>query len=288
MVGRVSRRAAAAGATVATLCAGGSAWADADLVIVQRESVLEAGSCERSQPLATGRIVIQNIGDTRARVRGALVGRFASPILAVYVPEHLDLIDRAYELRVLQPLDAEGIRIRVGRNRLKAGRFTEVVRRDPGTDGGGGGEQGPPQTLLDESAVVDPANLVDSQRVAYQQALARLGFFEGEPTGAFDARTVDAIAAYQRSRGEAPTGRITVGQALALDAASGVYLALGGAGTDGAGSAAPEPTGPVTPLGPTTTYRIVLYAVVDPFNIVRESDESNNLVRFPIEITCRE
>jgi murein L,D-transpeptidase YcbB/YkuD len=63
-----------------------------------------------------------------------------------------------------------------------------------------------------------------------QQALARTGFYQGDPSGKWDSGTVDAMKSFQEAHGLAPTGKI--------DATSLQQLGLG---SDIAGLAPPRP-----------------------------------------------
>jgi len=80
----------------------------------------------------------------------------------------------------------------------------------------------------------DPARIRE-----IQQALAREGFYQGEPTGKWDPQTVSAMKGFQQAKGLAPTGKI---EALSLQ-----KLGLGSAT---AGLAPPEPKTPPEPRAP--------------------------------------
>ncbi len=81
----------------------------------------------------------------------------------------------------------------------------------------------------------DPARIRE-----IQQALAREGFYEGDPTGKWDPQTVSAMKGFQQAKGLPPTGKI---EALSLQ-----KLGLGSAT---AGLAPPEPKTPPEPRAPT-------------------------------------
>lgn len=66
-----------------------------------------------------------------------------------------------------------------------------------------------------------------------QQALARTGFYKGEPTGVWDATTVNDMKHFQQAHGITPTGKI--------DASTLQKLGLG---SDVAGVAPPRPVLP--------------------------------------------
>lgn len=73
-----------------------------------------------------------------------------------------------------------------------------------------------------------------------QTGLARTGYYKGEPTGKWDASTVDAMKRFQEANGLTPTGKI--------DALSLQKLGLG---SDVAGLSAPQLNPPATPPAPT-------------------------------------
>jgi len=73
-----------------------------------------------------------------------------------------------------------------------------------------------------------------------QSALAREGVFKGQPSGKWDAASIDAMKRFQSAQGFQPTGK--------LDARSLQKLGLG---SDVAGQAAPRD--PASPSGPTSS-----------------------------------
>lgn len=66
-----------------------------------------------------------------------------------------------------------------------------------------------------------------------QQALARSGYYQGDPTGRWDSDTIESMREFQQSHGITPSGKI--------DAPSLQQLGLG---SDVAGVAAPRPVVP--------------------------------------------
>jgi hypothetical protein len=72
-----------------------------------------------------------------------------------------------------------------------------------------------------------------------QSALARGGYYQGEPNGKMDANTQDALKRFQEANGATPTGKI---DALTLEKL--------GLGPDTAGVGAPKQTPPATPSQP--------------------------------------
>jgi murein L,D-transpeptidase YcbB/YkuD len=72
-----------------------------------------------------------------------------------------------------------------------------------------------------------------------QSALARGGYYKGEPNGKMDADTQDALKRFQEANGVSPSGKI---DALTLEKL--------GLGSDTAGLGAPKQTPPSTPSQP--------------------------------------
>lgn len=69
-----------------------------------------------------------------------------------------------------------------------------------------------------------------------QQALTRAGFYQGDPTGKWDADTISAMKGFQQAHGISPTGKIDAPSLQQLGLGSGV-----------AGVAAPRPVLPTPP-----------------------------------------
>lgn len=258
---RLTLRTAAASLAfgLAASLSGAPAVAKPDLVIIEEDSMIEFLSCELRQPLARGRITIKNIGEDTSRGRLGVLTRVARSLLAVYVPEHLDLMDTGTERSALDPNEQASIQVTIGRGSLKEGRFL-------------GGIAELPSDLDDSSELLIDA-LSSGELRELQRALRALGHYRGIVDGVASPQVEDAIAAFQDSIGADPTGRLTLAETRTLAADSGRQLAI----VAGDGS---EVT--VARRVPVT-----LFAVVDPYNVVDESDESNNLVRFTGEITCR-
>jgi peptidoglycan hydrolase-like protein with peptidoglycan-binding domain len=74
-----------------------------------------------------------------------------------------------------------------------------------------------------------------------QSALSKAGAYDGEPTGAWDARTAASMQKFQQSNGLSPTGK--------LDALTLQKLGLG---SDTAGKGAPRPAATPTATASTT------------------------------------
>lgn len=232
--------------SVAFICGAQSALAQPDLVINVADSIVRAGSCDRASELASGRIAIKNIGTTQAKMK--ILERVTRSMLAVYVPENIDMVDKKTKSEQLDIFDQESMAFQVGKGVQKRGRFF-------GT---------PPNS-------VPTANLPPSASgnvATVQRALNELGHNAGPVDGIRGSQTRDAIRRYQQSKGEAVTGRLTTRQTARL---------LSDAGIEYSGSTTTGAQGPL---------RVTIYAAVDPYDLVEESNESNNVVKFTVEIDC--
>lgn len=238
--------AAVSGLGMAAL-AGGSAWAKSDLVIVKDDSDVTFGGCGVTQPLASGRIAVRNIGDQRATLELGALTRFTRSMLAVYEPHNPDMVDLAKEHTVLDPKEQQTIAFTVGAGVVKKGRL-------PGSGGAGAG------------AVLDVSALSRDQKREIQRALHDVRQYDGPIDGSFGGGYRNAVVGFQRALGQNQTGVLTVAQTVTLSERSHRSLGSGGA----SGGKIP----------------VVIYAVVDPYNLIEEDDESNNLAEFRGEISC--
>ncbi len=223
-----------------------TAMAQPDLVINVADSIVRAGSCDASADLASGRIAIKNIGTSQAKMK--ILERVTRSMLVVYVPENIGIVDKKTKSEQLDVFDQESISFQVGSGVKKRGRFF-------GT---------PPNRVA-------TANLpqTGSGRVAaIQKALNDLGHNAGPTDGISGSQTREAIRRYQRSKGETATGALTNRQTTRLLSETGV-----------------EVTGSTT-TGAQGRLFVTLYASVDPYDLVEESNESNNIVKFTVEIDC--
>lgn len=269
----------------------GAASAAADLVIVEEDSTIVFESCERDQPLATGVIAIKNIGDSRARLRLGVLTRYTRSLLAVYSPEHLDIIDNAYERSALDSQDQESIKVSLGANRVKRGRLGGTADLTDLQDAGASGVSAVALSYEDgftDNALLDLTALSSDETKDLQRALQQLGHYRGRIDGVIGSGGRRAIEAFQRSIGDRATGQLTLGQTEALSAESGRSLVLVTSEALPVSNPAPvRPQQPQRPVSAGGATQVTLYAVVDPYNLVPESDESNNLVKFTGVINCR-
>ncbi len=240
--------AALSGALAATLTmTATAAYALPDLVINTKDSYVLAGGCSVDEPIATGRIAIKNQGEDIAQVNVA--ERLTRSMLVVYVPESIDMIDKRPERQKLEPYDQQGIAFRLGEGVVKRGRNFNPVETafKPNTGG---------------SYASDPERIRN-----IQQALLEIGFDPQGVDSQLGRNTLSAIREFQESIGELRTGRMTPSQEVRL------YKKAGFTGGLGAGA-----------HGET---KVRVFAAVDPYNLVEESNEANNSWSFTVTVDCK-
>lgn len=234
-----------------TTSAAQQAWAAPDLIINVQDSRITPGTCDESSPIVTGRIAIKNAGDDTAALR--VTERFTRSMLAVYVPHNIDMIDKKSERQKLEPYDQQGISFEVGAGVVKKGRRFSAY-----TDS-------TPDNFDDQER--------QSQRArgrAIQTALDKIGFDPGGIDGIIGRNTRAAIREFQESIGDSRTGTLTADQERKLFSKAGTGVEVGSEYTTGA-------------RGET---EVTIYAVVDPYNLVTESNEANNLQIFKFTVDC--
>lgn len=230
-----------------------SALALPDLVINTKDSYVQAGGCSKDEPIATGRIAIKNQGTDTADVNVA--ERLTRSMLVVYVPENIDMIDKRPERAKLEPFDQQGIAFRLADGIVKRGRNF--------------GEPASATYVAQSQSTTSGANYAgNASRVrAIQQALLDIGFDPQGIDGRIGSRTLAAIRDFQASLGDVRTGTLSLAQEAKLYEKAGVSgVVTGGASGE-------------------TTVRI--YVSVDPYNLVEESDESNNIWAFSVTVDCK-
>lgn len=218
-----------------------------DLVINTKDSYVLPGGCAIDEPIATGRIAIKNQGEDIAQVNVA--ERLTRSMLVVYVPENIDMIDKRPERQKLEPFDQQGIAFRLGEGKVKRGRNFNPI---------------------DVSHSPDAGNDAVSKRErirAIQTALLEVGFDPQGIDAQLGRRTLAAIREFQASLGEQSTGKLTSKQETQLYQKAGFT------------------TGPANGARGETKVRV--FASVDPYNLVEESNEANNSWSFFVTVDCK-
>ncbi|MEO1280876.1 MAG: peptidoglycan-binding protein [Pseudomonadota bacterium] len=241
------------GAAAAMASAGAlSAQAQPDLVINKADSKIDFISCEESQPLVEGRIVIRNEGSSDANLRSAK--DFFRSFVAVYVPENIDLIDKDSKRTKLEPREQRTVNISVGRGKTKAGRNFNAFRA---SEAGGGG--------------YDPDILEDDEIYAEKiQAFLKSRGYALSVDGDWGSGSKRALKAFQANIGLDATGEWDRETAKQIEKLAGV-------------SSTVEYTNVKNDNGET---RIRVFAVVDPYNLISESNEKNNVVSYEGYLKC--
>jgi hypothetical protein len=228
-----------------SLTSAAPANAQPDLVINEKDSRIYAGSCLTSEPLASGRIAIKNIGTEAASF--GLSETFRS-ILAVWVPENIDMIAKIKEKANLKPLDQEGLAFELAKGVLKKGRFFLSISK---------GQLQAAQKQLSNR----------NRAATIQTALSKLGFDPRGIDGVIGSNTRTAIRAFQGDQGAARTGTLTTAQFQKLIKEAGIQEFDNATGANG-------------------VTKVTLYAQVDPYNLIEESNEANNIRKFEVTIDC--
>ncbi len=242
------RIAALSGALAVTLAMTATAAnALPDLVINEEDSYVLPGGCSVDEPIAKGRIAIKNQGKDIAQVNVA--ERLTRSMLVVYVPESIDMIDKRPERQKLEPFDQQGIAFSLGEGVVKRGRNFDPQQTSFKPD-------------TDSSYARDPERIRN-----IQQALLEIGFDPKGVDSQLGRNTLAAIREFQQSIGELRTGRMTPNQEELL------YQKAGFTGGLGAGA-----------RGET---KVRVFAAVDPYNLVEESNEANNSWSFTVTVDCK-
>lgn len=243
--------------TTAILCsafalAPSQASAEPDLIINVQDSTIRPGSCETASSLVSGRIAIKNKGEESAALR--VTERFTRSMLAVYVPENIDMIAKKTEREKLDPFDQEGIEFEIGAGVQKKGRnFGNPVANQ--IDNGRSDDDD------------DTASDRDQNR-AIQIALEELNFEPGGVDGILGRNSRAAIRRFQASIDARETGFLTAAQRRELFQKAGTTV--------------------TSTSGARGITQVTIYAVVDPYNLVPETNEANNIKAFTFEVDCGE
>ena len=232
---------------------GGTAIAAPDLVIQKSDSSIEFISCEEDQPLAKGRIVMRNEGDSDANLRQA--EDFFRSFTAVYVPENIDLIDKGKKRTKMEPREQRSVEFELGRRKIKRGRNYNAFVPTTTTTGY------PP----------DQRDLSDDQVKEIQAFLKDRGYRISTVDGDWGRQTTNAMRAFQRGSSISPAN----GQWNEETAA--VISKLTASGGEEVSGNEKDSEG---------RTKITIFAVVDPYNLIQESNEANNIVTYTGYLDC--
>lgn len=230
-----------------------AAQATPDLVIQASDSRVEFVGCEEGQPLAKGRIVIRNEGDSEANLRGA--NEFFRSFVAVYVPENIDLIDKDTKRSKIEPGEQRAIEFSLGQGKVKRGRNYN------GFDGAQSGSGLP----TDENALTE-----DKDLATIVQQFLKDRAYSITVDGDWGPGSKRALAAFQKSAGLPGEGEWNAATAEKIG-----ELAPGS-----------ESSGPQNIKDDQGRTKITIFAVVDPYNLISEKNERNNLLSYTGYLDC--
>jgi hypothetical protein len=261
---------AAGGCALLLAVAGSSTMASAqslpDLVIQTSDSEVVFKSCDQASALAEGRIVIRNEGNGDANLRSA--DDFFRSFVAVYQPENIDLIAKDTKRTKVEPGEQRAIQFSLGAGAVKKGRNYNA---NPGVTGpAAGGYPTEAEWFKNTAKYKD-------QIVQLQKFLISRGYFLGKTgpakdgaDGKWGGASTNALKNFQGVVGLAQTGTWN-------DDTARKVVELSGNTT--------KPVFQNVKDGQGRT-RINLYAVVDPYNLIDESNETNNIVTYTGYLAC--
>lgn len=230
-----------------------AAQAAPDLVIQASDSVIEFVGCEQNQPLARGRIVIRNEGSSDANLRSA--EDFFRSFLAVYVPENIDLIDKDTKRSKVEPGEQRAITFSIGDGKVKKGRNYNAL----GASSGGTGGYPSGNDWLEKKN----QSKYKEQIISLQGFLQSRGYGVGsaKPDGDFGSGSKRALENFQRNLGLKVTGTWT-------DETAKKVAGLSGGATKIVTENEKDAQG---------RTKVTIFAVVDPYNLIDEEEERNNM-----------
>lgn len=242
---------ASAGATALLVMSyAASAVAAPDLVIQKSDTDLKFVSCELGEPLVEGTIVIRNSGDTDANLREA--SDFFRSFVAVYNPENIDLIEKDTKRTKMEPKEQRSISISVGRGKVKKGRSYNAYAVTSTT-----GYPSDPEWLTNRDKYENEIKEV-------QQFLKNRGYSIPKIDGVWGSGSKKALRNFQDQVGLAGKGEWNEATAQKITELSGK-----------GGSSSSTIVNEKDKQGRT---KITVFAVVDPYNLIEESNENNNIL----------
>ncbi|MBU2581912.1 MAG: peptidoglycan-binding protein [Alphaproteobacteria bacterium] len=222
-----------------------------DLIIEAKDSELRFVSCNTSDPLVEGRIVIRNAGDGDANLRAA--DNLLRSFVAVYNPENIDLIEKDTRRTKIEPREQRQVEISMGKGAVKTGRNYN------GFSGSTAGSLPSDADALKKDK--DLARLV--------QQFLRDRAYSVSVDGDWGSGSKRALSAFQKTQGLPGNGDWNEETATRM-----VSLIP---------DLKPSAGNIVNDKGET---QITVFAVVDPYNLIDETNESNNLVKYTGWLKC--
>lgn len=215
-------------------------------LVVAPETRVVFVGCGLEEPLAAGEAIIENIGDESARLPLGVLERYSRSLVLVYAPGYLDISDHGRRTTRLEAGERALLDFAVGAGSQKAARL--------------GARSPEPEDRV-------PLGSIGQEAVAeLQRALADLGYYDGAVDGLAGPQFRAAIRMLQARLEREPTGALVILEAEALQELTGRVLWTGAA----AGGA----------------IEATLHVVVDPYNLIAEDDETNNIAVFTGAVVC--
>lgn len=221
-----------------------------DLVIEAKDSELKFVSCNTGDPLVEGRIVMRNAGNGDANLRNA--DNLLRSFVAVYNPENIDLIEKDTRRTKIEPREQRQVEISMGKGSVKTGR---------NYNGFAGGTLG---SLPSDAKALEK----DKELAKKVQQFLRDRAYSVSVDGDWGPGSKKALAAFQKTQNLPGDGAWNADTAAKISTLIPNLKSSGNIKND---------------KGET---QIVVFAVVDPYNLIEESDESNNLIKYTGWLKC--
>ena len=243
-----ARKGLVSAAAAAMMSIAAPAWAGSDLVIQADDTELKFVGCEVNQPLVEGTIVIRNSGDSAANLREA--SDLFRSFVAIYNPENIDLIEKDTKRTQMEPREQRAIKISVGAGKVKKGRNYNAFPEEA-TSG----------FPTDEDWLTKPKKY-EAQIKKVQQFLKDRGYAISKVDAKWGSSSKSALKAFQNQVGINATGNWSEQTGFKIAELMGA-------------TAVSAPKNIVDAQGRT---KITMFAVVDPYNLIEESNENNNIL----------
>ncbi len=232
-----------------------------DLVIDASSTRISGGSLCQDDALFGGLVVIKNIGSVSADLRLDLVNSY----IAVYVPQHPDLIYKKTRKTAIRASESRSFVFEVGRGKRKARRAYQLFSQPAYT----GGFPIEPNWL--NKTAKYKSQIMEVQRMLVHLAydLENYGPNKDGVDGIWRNISTKALRRFQRN------ARLPIVNGK-WNAATGDALVRISKREGYQSPVQPQKKGKKNPL-PAGKRQVTVFAVVDPFDRLDEADESNNL-----------
>lgn len=226
-----------------------------DLIVNVRSSDVIAGSCRYDDPIASGNISILNKGTADAKMRQAT--SFFRTKLAIYVPENIDFFAKELNNSLIRPTESRRVKFNLGEKKNKKGRnYNGLAVNDE---------------ALVWSTEAD-ALKKDSKLLIIIQKFLSSKRLNVKVDGVFGAQTLSALNIYQG------VNNLPGRREWNAETAQHIWEIV-----HGKEEKVIKNIITLDDDGKKLTT-VTIFAVVDPYDLIKESNERNNLAVFKIKV----